>query len=245
MTARPAALVTGGSSGIGLALASAFASEGHDVTIAARGAERLAAASERIHEGTSHEVHAVAADVTDPESTARLVESHVARFGRLDVLCLSAGYGRPTDLDAIRPGDVAEMLAVNVAAPLDILGRAMPWLRKAAGEHGRALVVLVASISATTPTPGFAVYSATKAAVRSLARSLNDDLAATGIRACALCPGFVETPMTGWVADDAVRSSMIPPADLGEVARLLLRLSPNSIVDEVVIRRPGSRYGEP
>ncbi|MEA3075523.1 MAG: 3-oxoacyl-[acyl-carrier protein] reductase [Actinomycetota bacterium] len=245
MTVARAALVTGGSSGIGLALASVLAAEGHDVTIAARDPGRLEEARARIQRGTARDIHAVAADVTEPESIRALVESHVDRFGRLDVLCLSAGYGRPTDLEAIRPDDVGRMLAVNVAAPLDVLRESMPWLRKAADEHGRALVVLVASIAGATPTPGFAVYSATKAAVRSLARSLNDDLAESGIRACALCPGFVDTPMTGWVTDDDVRASMIDPADLGEVARLLLRLGPNSVVDEVVIRRPGSRYGEP
>jgi NAD(P)-dependent dehydrogenase (short-subunit alcohol dehydrogenase family) len=245
MTATRAALVTGGSSGIGLALASVLAAEGHDVTIAARKPEGLAAARDLIHQQTSRLAHTVAADVTEPESIRALVESHVDRFGRLDVLCLSAGSGRPTDLEAIRPADVGKMVAVNVTAPLDVLRESMPWLRKAADEHGRALIVLVASIAGATPTPGFAVYSATKAAVRSLARSLNDDLAESGIRACALCPGFVETPMTDWVTDDNVRASMIDPADLGEVARMLLRLSPNSVVDEVVIRRRGSRYGEP
>src|SRR2546423_264855 len=100
----------------------------------------------------------------------------------------------------------------------------------------------LASIAGTLPTPGLATYGATKAAVISLTRSLNEELDADGVRAIALCPGFVDTPMAQWsgIAGD----EMIQPEDCAEVVRMLLRLSPHARIPQVVIERVGPTRGE-
>jgi NAD(P)-dependent dehydrogenase (short-subunit alcohol dehydrogenase family) len=92
------------------------------------------------------------------------------------------------------------------------------------------------------PTPGLATYGATKAAVIALTRSLNEELDADGIRAIAICPGFVDTPMAEWTGLES--DEMIRPADCAEVVRMLLRLSPRARVPQVVIERAGSTRGD-
>jgi NAD(P)-dependent dehydrogenase (short-subunit alcohol dehydrogenase family) len=137
------------------------------------------------------------------------------------------------------------MLDLNLVAAIDWLGAALPLLGDAGRRHGRAFVVLVASLSGVRATPGFPVYSATKAALRSLATSLNDDHAADGLRACALCPGYVDTPLTEWVRQQVEAGSMLQPGDLGRAVELLLDLSPNAVLDELVLRRAGAAAGQP
>ena len=108
----------------------------------------------------------------------------------------------------------------------------IPLLRESGGW-----IVNLASIAGTVPTPGIATYGATKAAVIALTRSLNAELDADGVRAIALCPGFVETPMTEW--SDIPADEMIRPEDCAEVVRMCLRLSPRARIPMVVIERVG------
>ena len=96
---------------------------------------------------------------------------------------------------------------------------AIPLLRES-----RGWIVNLASIAGTLPTPGLATYGATKAAVIALTRSLNEELDADGVRAIALCPGFVDTPMAQWSGIEP--AEMIRPEDCAEVVRMCLRLSP-------------------
>src|SRR4029077_11966168 len=114
---------------------------------------------------------------------------------------------------------------------------AIPLLRE---THG--WIVKLASIASTMTTPGLATYGATKAAVISLTRSLNEELDADRVRAIAICPGFVDTPMAEWsgIAGD----EMIRPEDCAEVVRMLLRLSPRARIPQVVIERVGSSNGD-
>jgi short-subunit dehydrogenase len=88
------------------------------------------------------------------------------------------------------------------------------------------------------PTPGLSIYGATKAAVISFTRSLNGELEATGVRATALCPGFVDTDMAAWSGIPS--EEMIQPEDCAEIVRLLLRLGPTARLPEVVVERMGS-----
>ncbi len=103
--------------------------------------------------------------------------------------------------------------------------------------HG--YIVNLASIAGTIPTPGLSGYGASKAAVISLTRSLVREEADTGVRATALCPGFVDTPMTEWTGIPG--EAMIQPEDCAEIVRSLLRLSPAARVPVVVIERPRRR----
>ncbi|HUZ81360.1 MAG TPA: SDR family NAD(P)-dependent oxidoreductase, partial [Gaiellaceae bacterium] len=111
-----------------------------------------------------------------------------------------------------------------------------PLLRETKGW-----IVNLASIAGTTPTPGLTVYGATKAAVIALTRSQNAELDSDGVRAIAICPGFVDTPMAVWAGLAA--DEMIQPEDCAEIVRMCLRLSPRARIPQVVVERVGSSDG--
>jgi NAD(P)-dependent dehydrogenase (short-subunit alcohol dehydrogenase family) len=226
-----AALVTGGSSGIGLAIASMLRDEGFDLTLASRRPERVEAAAAELG------AVAVAANVGDADECARLVAEHRERFGRLDMLVNSAGIGIGGRVEDLSPKHLDLQLGVNLRGLFLVTQAAIPLLRESKGW-----IVNLASIAGTVPTPGLATYGATKAAVIALTRSLNEELDADGVRAIALCPGFVDTPMAEW--SGIPPDQMIRPEDCAEVVRMLLRLSPHARIPQVVIERMGSTDGD-
>jgi NAD(P)-dependent dehydrogenase (short-subunit alcohol dehydrogenase family) len=226
-----AALVTGGSSGIGLAIARMLRDDGYELTLVSRRPERVQAAAEELG------AVAVAADVGDAADCARLVAEHRERFGRLDVLVNSAGIGIAGTVEDLPAKHFDLQFGVNLRGLFLVTQAAIPLLRES-----RGWIVNLASIAGTLPTPGLATYGATKAAVISLTRSLNEELDADGVRAVAICPGFVDTPMAQWsgIAGD----EMIQPEDCAEIVRMVLRLSPHARVPQVVIERAGSTNGD-
>jgi NAD(P)-dependent dehydrogenase (short-subunit alcohol dehydrogenase family) len=226
-----AALVTGGSSGIGFAIARALKEEGFGLTLVSRRAEKVEAAAAAL--GAT----AVAADVGDAGECERLVAEHRERFGRLDVLVNSAGVGIAGTVDSLPVKHFDLQLGVNLRGLFLVTQAAIPLLRE---SHG--WIVNLASIAGTLPTPGLATYGATKAAVISLTRSLNEELDGDGVRAIAICPGFVDTPMAAWSGIAA--DEMIRPEDCAEIVRMLLRLSPHARIPQVVIERAGSVGGD-
>ncbi len=226
-----AALVTGGSSGIGLAIARMLRDEGFALTLASRRPEKVKAAAEEL--GAA----AVAADVGDADECARLVAEHRERFGRLDMLVNSAGIGIGGNIENLPVKHFDLQMAVNVRGLFLVTQAAIPLLRES-----RGWIVNLASIAGTLPTPGLATYGAGKAAVIALTRSLNEELDADGVRAVALCPGFVDTPMAEW--SGLQHEEMIRPEDCAEIVRMLLRLSPRARVPQVVIERAGSTNGD-
>jgi NAD(P)-dependent dehydrogenase (short-subunit alcohol dehydrogenase family) len=226
-----AALITGGSSGIGLAIARMLRDEGYALTLVSRRPEKIEAAAAELG------AHAIAADVGDPEACARAVEEHRSTFGRLDVLVNSAGVGIAGTVEQLPVKHFELQVGVNLRGLFYCTQAAIPLLRESQG-----LIVNLASIAGTLPSPGLATYGATKAAVIALTRSLNEELDADGIRAIAICPGFVDTPMAVWSGLES--DAMIRPEDCAEVVRMLLRLSPRARVPQVVIERAGSTRGD-
>ena len=219
-----AALITGGSSGIGLAIARALKEEGFVLTLAARTREKLDAAAGEL------EAHAVAVNLTDDDACARVVAEHVDRHGRLDVLVNSAGIGIGGNVEALPAKRLDLQLDVNLRALYLVTQAAIPHLRATKG-----MIVNLASIAGTLPTPGLAAYGATNAAVIALTRSLNEELDADGVRATAISPGFVATRMTTWTG--LPDEEQIQPEDVAEIVRLLLRLSPRARIPNVVVER--------
>ncbi len=222
-----AALITGGSSGIGLAIGRMLREEGFELTLVSRRAERVQAAAEELG------AVAVAADVGKAEDCERLVAEHRQRFGRIDVLVNSAGIGIAGRVEELPAKHFDLQVGVNLRGLFLVTQAAIPLLRE---SHG--FIVNLASIAGTLPTPGLATYGATKAAVISLTRSLNEELDADGVRAIAICPGFVDTPTAEW--SGLAGDEMIQPEDCAEVVRMLLRLSPHARIPQVVIERAGS-----
>ncbi len=228
------ALVTGASSGIGLALARMLAEEGYRVTISARRADRLRELAD-LSEGS---LFAVPADVSREEDVIGLVRTHAERFGRLDVLVNAAGIAGAQPSDSAETADVDLQLAVNLRAPLLVSREALPLLRTAGAEHGKALVVNLSSVSGKEGQPGNTIYSATKAGLISLTQSLQRETAGDGIQATALCPGLVDTPMTrDW---DVAHGELISTDDVVEAVRFLLRTSTWCVVPEIVLNRRGA-----
>lgn len=234
--ARRAALVTGASSGIGLALARMLAEEGHGVTMVARRAEKLDAAAGGLR-ADGLDVHAVAASLADEAEIVRVVAAHRERYRRLDVLVNNAGVGVGAPIDDYPTRHIDLQLEVNLRSVVIFYRECMPLLRAAGAAHGSALVVNTASIAAKRGQPWLSIYSATKAGIVAFTQAMNRELAASGIKSCALCPGFVDTAMTDFVKGRVDPADMIQPADIAEVVRALLRLSPAAIVPEIQFLR--------
>ena len=218
------ALVTGGSSGIGLAIARVLRDEGFALTLAARTAEKLELAAGEL--GAA----AVIANVADADDCERVVAEHVSLHGGLDVLVNSAGVGAIGGIDEQDLKRIDRQLDVNLRGLILVTRAALPHVRAT-----RGLIVNIASIAGTAPVGKLPVYGATKAAVISLTHSLNQELEDHGVRVHALCPEFVDTPMAAWTG--LTSDELIRPEDCAEVVRMLLRLSPQARVPVVVIER--------
>jgi NAD(P)-dependent dehydrogenase (short-subunit alcohol dehydrogenase family) len=223
----PSALITGGSSGIGLAIGRMLRDEGFELTLASRTAEKIEAA------GAELGATATAADVSKPEDCERIVREHVERTGGLDLLVNSAGIGIAGRVEDAQVKHIDRQLAINLRGLVLVSQAAIPHLRETKGW-----IVNLASIAGTQPVPILPIYAATKAAVISLTHSLNADLDDDGIRAIAICPGFVDTPMAEFAGLGS--DEMIRPEDCAEIVRMCLRLSPRARVPQVVIERVGS-----
>jgi NAD(P)-dependent dehydrogenase (short-subunit alcohol dehydrogenase family) len=222
----PSAIVTGGSSGIGLAIARVLRDEGFSLTLAARRVAPLEAAAAEL------DALAVETNVAVAEDCARLVQAHREAYGGLDVLVNSAGVGIAGRLGDVETRHFDLQLDVNVRGALLVTREALPLLRET-----RGLVVNLASIAGTMPTPDLGVYGASKAALIALTRTLAREEVDSGVRATALCPAFVDTPMVEWAG--LPPEEMIRPEDCAELVRALLRLSPAVRVPVIVVERAG------
>jgi NAD(P)-dependent dehydrogenase (short-subunit alcohol dehydrogenase family) len=219
-----AALVTGGSSGIGLGIARMLREEGFALTLASRTRDKIEAAADELG------ALAVTANVAREEDARRIVDEHRERYGRLDVLVNSAGMGIAGRIDELSTKHLDLQLDVNLRGTILVTAAALPLLREA---HG--LIVNLASIAGTMPSPRLPIYGATKAAVIQFTNTLNGEEAEHGVRATALSPGFVDTPMTDFAP--VPKDEMIRTEDCVEVVRTLLRLSPYARIPHVVIER--------
>jgi NAD(P)-dependent dehydrogenase (short-subunit alcohol dehydrogenase family) len=240
--AERAALVTGGSTGIGLAIAWALGEDGHSLTISSRRAERLEAAAEALR-GAGLEVQAKAANAADEEELVAVFAAHRERYGRLDVLVNNAGLGIGGEIAGYPTKRVDLQLDVNLRAVVIGTREGLPMLREAGAEHGKALIVNTASIAGKTGQAWLSIYSATKAGVIGFSQATQKEVAGQGIQVTALCPGFVDTDMTEFIRGQVKQEDMIRPEDIGESVRFLLRTSPACLVPEIVFTRPDEQLG--
>ena len=233
-----AAIVTGASRGIGLALAEVLADEGYGVTLTARKADSLerAAADLRSRGAT---VEHIAANLADEEAISAVVARHRDAFGRLDVLVNNAGVGIGAAAGEHQTKYVDLQMAVNVRAIVLFYRECAELLRAAGAEHRNALVVNMASLAGKSPQPWLSVYSATKAAVVGYTTAMNKELNGAGVKSIAFCPGFVDTDMSDFVKSSIPAEDMLPTSDIAEALRFVLRLSPNCVIPEIVFQRPG------
>ena len=170
------ALVTGGRSGIGQAIARRFREEGARVFTAQR--------------GTDLEFEWIAADFADPESPEQVVREVIARAGRLDVLVNNAGMMQEARIEEMRLPEWQRIVAVNLTAPFLMIRAALPHLRASRGS-----IVNIGSIEGLASNPGHAAYCATKAGLHGLTRAVAVDHGFEGIRCNAVAPGWIDTDL--------------------------------------------------
>ncbi|RKT09321.1 NAD(P)-dependent dehydrogenase (short-subunit alcohol dehydrogenase family) [Streptomyces sp. 1114.5] len=184
MTGQRVVIVTGGGTGIGAATAGLLRESGHQVVVSGRRSEPL----ERIARQTGAVAHP--ADTTDPDAVRDLVQSTVARYGRIDGLVVNAGVGRGGGVGETSDEDWDLVLRTNLTGPFLTMRAALPHLLRARGA-----VVAVASVSALRNGMRNAAYAASKAALLQLCSSLAVDYGASGLRANTVCPSWVRTEM--------------------------------------------------
>ena len=236
--AERAAIVTGASSGIGFAIARMLGEEGFALTMSSRQPEKLEAARAQLAE-TGVEVQAVAGNVGDEDTVQRVVAAHREAYGRLDVLVNNAGVGVGSLVGDIQTKRLDLQLAVNLRQVILFYRESLDLLKAAGAEHRNALVVNTSSISGKRGEPWLSVYSATKHGVVGWTQAMNKELSSLGIKSTALCPAFVDTPMTEFVKGHIDAQAMIRPEDISESVRFLLRTSPGCVVPEIMFEMPG------
>ena len=244
MLADRAALITGGSSGIGLEIARVLGEEGYALTVSGRRPEKLDAAVAQLADA-GFDAEAVAANVANEDEIVALVNAHKERRGRLDVLVNNAGIGIGTPLGEAQTKHIDMQMSINLRSCVIAIREALPMLKEAGAEHGKALIANTASIAGKMGQGWIGVYSATKAGVIGLSEAAQRELAPDGIQVTSLCPGLVDTAMTEWAREDVEAKDMIRPADIAESVRMLLRTSPNCLIPEIVFVRTGVEIPAP
>lgn len=213
------ALISGGGSGVGAATARLFAAEGAKVVVTGRRPEPLAAVAAEVG-GV-----AVAGDTSDPDHVAEAVAAAVASFGGIDVLVANAGVGYAGAVGDMDDGLWRRTFDTNLDGPMKLARAALPVML----GRGGGSIVMVSSVNGLAAAPASAAYDISKAAVIALVRAIAVDYGPRGIRANALCPGWITTPM----GDDAM-------AELRATRGLSGQEAYDLVSADVPLRRVGS-----
>jgi 3-oxoacyl-[acyl-carrier protein] reductase len=224
------AVVTGGSRGIGLAIASTLADLGFGVVITGRHKARLDRSAAELRLG-GRKCEGILCDVTDLASVAELGEQLRRGNGRVDVLVNNAGIGGPASLlHELDPADWDAIFNTNVRGAFYVMRVIVPLMIAAGGGN----IVNISSLAGKNPLPRGAAYSASKWALNGLTYSVAEELRAYNIRASVVCPGSVDTDFSSHAGKAAGR--MLKPEDVAHVVTMLVTQRPQSFVSEVLLR---------
>jgi len=194
-----AVVITGASSGLGAAAARHLSEKGARVALAARRAERIESLAEDI---TNHsgEARAIPTDVTEREEVEALVDATVEAFGRVDVMLNNAGIMPLSPLDRLNVDEWEQMIDVNVKGVLYGIAAALPYMQEQESGH----IINVSSVAGHVVSPGSAVYSATKYAVRALSEGLRQEVKGHGLRTTIISPGAVDTELPDSISEEDI-----------------------------------------
>lgn len=233
------ALVTGASRGIGRGVALGLARQGFGMTITSRSTADLEhLAVELLAAGSPHVVH-MAADMADRGRVPNLVEVHQNAFGMMSALVVNAGAGIAGQVAEFDLGRLGKTFDVNFSTPFALIQGVIPLLRLGAEADAvrGANIVGLSSITGAFSERGLAAYGASKAALSSLLETVGLEEARHGITSTAIAPGYVETDMSAWVTEKIPGETMIRVDDVVAVVDMLMALSRNASIAEVVIAR--------
>lgn len=233
------ALVTGASRGIGRGIALSLARQGFGLTVTSRTTGDLERLADELGAAGAAQVVHLRADMTDREALAELVQLHDRTYGSMNVLVLNAGTGTSgpvADYDLRRLDKTFE---VNLVSAFVLARHAIPLLRRGArADSSRgATIVGVSSIAGEYAEQGLSVYGASKAALTSMLETINLEESRNGITAAAIAPGYVATDMSVWTADVIPVDTMIPVADVVAVVDMLVALSRQTSIPNIVMTR--------
>jgi NAD(P)-dependent dehydrogenase (short-subunit alcohol dehydrogenase family) len=227
------AVVTGGSSGIGFAIAASLAAEGMDLAIAARDQSRLQKAATQL-EGAQRRVIAVQTDVSVGAQVEELVRRTLDAFGRIDLLVNNAGIGLWASISECEEDEWDRVQAVNLKGAFLCTRAVLPVMKR----QGSGYIVNIASVAGKTGFGGASAYCASKFGMVGFTESLLEEGVGHHIKATAICPGYVATPMVEGAS--VPLKEMIPPEDIGQLVVGLLHLSPMTVIKEIVVERIGA-----
>ena len=227
-------LVTGGGSGIGAAIALAFAKDGAQVMIAGRNIDKLKRVASQAE---AERVVPVACDVADRSAATKLVDEAIRRFGQVDILVNAAGVNIPNRMmDGISADDWDRMLAINTTGTFNLIHALLPSMR----QRKDGVIININSTSGLRAGMlGGVAYNASKFAVTALTHSVAQEVKDEGVRLTNLCPGEVETPILEQrptPVTDEHRGRILQPEDIAAVALMIANLPPRANVPEVIVK---------
>ena len=212
---KPVCVITGASSGVGLATAELFARQGHRLALCARNRRRLDEATEQIRGQTSPaaDVLAVAADVGDQAEARSFIQQVGESHGRIDVLVNNAGTAPMAAISEFREEEFQAAMRVNIAAVFATTQAVWPIMQRQA----RGTIVNISSLAAIDPFPGLGVYGACKAWVDLFTKAMSAEGSDVGIRTFALRLGAVETPLLRSLFPDFPPEQTLAPQEVAQV----------------------------
>jgi 3-oxoacyl-[acyl-carrier protein] reductase len=225
------ALVTGGSRGIGLAIARALAAEGVQIAVTGRSAAHLSAARPKIEAAGPAGVETLQADVRRYGEVKRAIDATVARFGGLDFLVNNAGIGTFVDVGSMTPDQWNELIETNLTGVFNACHAALPHLR----ARGGGFIINISSLAGKNPFAQGAAYCASKAGLNAFSEALMQEVRDEKIRVSYVMPGSVAT---GFSSGDETKGAdwKIAPEEVAEVVLNLLRHDPRSLPSRVELR---------
>ena len=232
-------VITGASSGLGEATARLLSSQGASVVLGARRADRLQSLAEALTDAGGKAI-ALPTDVTQPDQVQALVDAAVQAYGRIDVMINNAGLMPQALLERLQIGEWDRMIDVNIKGVLYGIAAALPYMQKQKAGH----FINVSSVAGHKVGPGFAVYAATKFAVRALSEGLRQEVKPYNIRTTVISPGAVATelPDSSTDPDAAARvrkfyaEAAIPADSFARVVAFAMSQPEEVDVDEIVFR---------
>lgn len=230
------AIVTGGSGGIGYAIAESLLEEGMSVAIAAREESRLTEALKKLKDRFKNNdgIISIPTDVSKNKEVKDMVEKVLRTWGRIDLLVNNAGIGRWSSIEECEEPDWDQVLSINLKGTFLCSKAVLPHMKRQLTGY----IVNISSIAGKVGMGGAPAYSASKFGIVGLTQSLLEEAIEYNVRATVICPGFVATPM---VAGASVPpEEMIPPSDIGKLVTSLLNLSPVTVIKEIVVQRRGA-----